>query len=128
VTARFRSLEAGRVDSPSMHPMKRRFAEYSPNSRASTTLFSNSGGITGASKLLGTDVAAMRPAMDIRFLGSDIRGEVRSPKMREGSSIVLMSGIATQRPIPGAWLLLLRDLQWKVWRVRWQDRRSTPAA
>jgi NAD(P)-dependent dehydrogenase (short-subunit alcohol dehydrogenase family) len=65
-------------------------------------IFSNAGGITGASKLLSTDVAAMRPAMDIRFWGAIYAAKYGVPKMREGGSIVLMSGIASQRPIPGA--------------------------
>jgi NAD(P)-dependent dehydrogenase (short-subunit alcohol dehydrogenase family) len=65
-------------------------------------IFSNAGGITGASKLLSTDVSAMRPAMDIRFWGAIYAAKYGAPKMREGGSIVLMSGIASQRPILGA--------------------------
>jgi NAD(P)-dependent dehydrogenase (short-subunit alcohol dehydrogenase family) len=47
-------------------------------------IFSNAGGITGASKLLGTDVAAMRPAMDIRFWGAIFVAKVRCPEDARG--------------------------------------------
>ena len=64
-------------------------------------IFSNAGSVVRDAKLTA-DIATMRGAMDVRFWGAVYAAKFAAPKMREGGSIVIMSGTSAVRPIPGA--------------------------
>lgn len=64
-------------------------------------IFVNAGGVVGDMKLT-TATSEIRPAMDIRFWGAVYAAKYARPKMIDGGSIVVMSGTAGLRPIPGA--------------------------
>jgi NAD(P)-dependent dehydrogenase (short-subunit alcohol dehydrogenase family) len=51
---------------------------------------------------LAPDSAALRPAMDTRFLGALYAAKYGAPKIRNGGSITFMSGTAARRPLEGA--------------------------
>jgi NAD(P)-dependent dehydrogenase (short-subunit alcohol dehydrogenase family) len=51
---------------------------------------------------LSPDSAALRPAMDTRFLGALYAAKYSAPKIRSGGSITFMSGTAARRPLEGA--------------------------
>jgi NAD(P)-dependent dehydrogenase (short-subunit alcohol dehydrogenase family) len=51
---------------------------------------------------LSPESAALRPAMDTRFLGALYAAKYSAPKIRSGGSITFMSGTAARRPLEGA--------------------------
>lgn len=64
-------------------------------------IFANAGGVT-PDAALSVDIAAMRPAIDIRLWGAIYAAKYGRPKMTSGGSITLMSGTSAIRPIAGA--------------------------
>jgi NAD(P)-dependent dehydrogenase (short-subunit alcohol dehydrogenase family) len=64
-------------------------------------IFVNAGGVIGDGRLTAA-ISDIRPAMDIRFWGAVYAAKYARPKMRDGGSIVVMSGTAGMRPIRGA--------------------------
>ena len=64
-------------------------------------IFANAGGVTPDSALT-VEVAAMRPALDVRFWGAVYAAKYGMRKMTAGGSITFMSGTASVRPISGA--------------------------
>ncbi len=64
-------------------------------------IFANAGNVVGDAKLK-MDIAAIRPAIDVRFWGAVYAAKFGAPKMHAGGSIVLMSGTAAVRPISGS--------------------------
>jgi NAD(P)-dependent dehydrogenase (short-subunit alcohol dehydrogenase family) len=59
------------------------------------------GGVT-PDAALSVEVAAMRPAIDVRLWGAIYAAKYARPKMTSGGSITFMSGTSAFRPIPGA--------------------------
>jgi NAD(P)-dependent dehydrogenase (short-subunit alcohol dehydrogenase family) len=64
-------------------------------------IFVSAGGVT-PDAALSVDVAAMRPAIDVRLWGAIYAAKYARPKMTSGGSITFMSGTSAFRPIPGA--------------------------
>ena len=64
-------------------------------------IFVNAGGVT-PDAALKVEVAAMRPAMDVRLWGAVYAAKFGGSKMGAGGSITFMSGTSAFRPIPGA--------------------------
>jgi NAD(P)-dependent dehydrogenase (short-subunit alcohol dehydrogenase family) len=85
------------VDSSDEAAMRKLFAGV----EAVDHIFSNAGSVVGDAKLTA-EIAAMRPAMDVRFWGAVYAAKSGAAKMRAGGSIVVMSGTAAVRPIPGS--------------------------
>jgi NAD(P)-dependent dehydrogenase (short-subunit alcohol dehydrogenase family) len=85
------------VDSSDEAAMQKLFAGV----EAVDHIFSNAGSVVGDAKLTA-EIAAMRPAMDVRFWGAVYAAKSGAAKMRAGGSIVVMSGTAAVRPIPGS--------------------------
>ena len=64
-------------------------------------IFVSAGGVTPDAGLT-VEIAAMRPAIDVRLWGAIYAAKYARPKMTAGGSITFMSGTSAFRPIPGA--------------------------
>jgi len=64
-------------------------------------VFVNAGGVTPDAKL-AAPTSTIRTAMEIRFWGAVFAAKYARPKMRDGGSLVFMSGTAALRPIAGS--------------------------
>jgi NAD(P)-dependent dehydrogenase (short-subunit alcohol dehydrogenase family) len=64
-------------------------------------IFVSAGGVT-PDKALSVDVAAMRPAIDVRLWGAIYAAKYARPRMTAGGSITFMSGTSAFRPLLGA--------------------------